>query len=748
NDYCDDITYGLLPGATVYVHVTEYLDNSVIDLYALDIAFQPVVCGDGAIGPGEQCDDMNTTAGDGCSMTCQIEGATTEIEPNEDGSISTGGSGIAGNDYASANADTNGAFSASTTIIASLTPAGDEDVFKLTNTSSTGVMVSMATWRLATGFGIGVSCGTSTDNGINIRDAAGGLLDESTDRASNDYCDDITYGLLPGATVYVHVTEYLDNSVIDLYALEVDFAPVVCGDNMIGIGEECDDGGTTPGDGCSATCRIEAVCGDSTLQPGEQCDDGGTMAGDGCSATCQLEGAVTEMEPNEDGSVSMGGSGIDGNDFGSTNPDTNGAFTMGTTIAGRIGPVGDEDVYKFTNSSAGFVNVRFDLWNAGPGFGIGTPCGTSIDTGLHVRDAAGSSLASNDDRNGATDRCSGLVYGIPPGQSVYVHVVEYDDDAQILSYALQSTYTSVVCGDNMIGPGETCDDGGTMSGDGCSATCQIEGTTPEVEPNNNSMQADASTVQITGDALITGGIGAAGDLDRFRLVVASQTAVRFETFTGAVGDCDATTTLDLRVFDSTSTQLVADTEGAGIADCSAIVFHLAAGTYYVQVEEAGNDDPVPSYFLEVSYQADVANETEPNETYMQASVNLVSANDVFVSGAHLMSSGPDFFAITVPAGRGIRAEVIEGDLTETCEANGIDSRLRLFDDTGTELANDDDDGRGYCSLLDGTGTSPLDPAARNATTTTKTYYLEVEESAFAVNMDGRQFVYRLQVTIR
>ena len=36
-----------------------------------DIA--PIVCGNGAIQIGEQCDDANTANGDGCSSTCQNE---------------------------------------------------------------------------------------------------------------------------------------------------------------------------------------------------------------------------------------------------------------------------------------------------------------------------------------------------------------------------------------------------------------------------------------------------------------------------------------------------------------------------------------------------------------------------------------------------------------------------------------------------------------------------------------------------
>jgi cysteine-rich repeat protein len=33
---------------------------------------------------------------------------------------------------------------------------------------------------------------------------------------------------------------------------------------------------------------------------------------------------------------------------------------------------------------------------------------------------------------------------------------------------------TVACGNNLVEPGETCDDGGVAAGDGCSATCQVE----------------------------------------------------------------------------------------------------------------------------------------------------------------------------------------------------------------------------------------------------------------------------------
>ena len=71
----------------------------------------------------------------------------------------------------------------------------------------------------------------------------------------------------------------------------------VCGDNIVQTGEQCDDGNTANGDGCSEICLLE-VCGDGEVQSPnaegtyEQCDDGNTVSGDGCSAACQFDGRI------------------------------------------------------------------------------------------------------------------------------------------------------------------------------------------------------------------------------------------------------------------------------------------------------------------------------------------------------------------------------------------------------------------------------------------------------------------------
>ena len=63
-----------------------------------------------------------------------------------------------------------------------------------------------------------------------------------------------------------------------------------CGDGSLASDEQCDDGNAMNGDGCSSDCSIE-YCGDSTLQAslGEECDDGNNVNGDGCSNVCFIE---------------------------------------------------------------------------------------------------------------------------------------------------------------------------------------------------------------------------------------------------------------------------------------------------------------------------------------------------------------------------------------------------------------------------------------------------------------------------
>jgi cysteine-rich repeat protein len=426
-------------------------------------------------------------------------------------------------------------------------------------------------------------------------------------------------------------------------------------------------------------------------------------------------------------------------------------------IRGSLMPAGDEDIFKFSNTSAQRVGVKFDLWNRTTG--VNAACGNAIDPGLLIKDAAGTRLASNDDRQGVVDRCPGVVITLAPGESVYAQVVDAGDNSVIDSYGLQAAYFAITCGDGVRGPGETCDDGNTTPGDGCSAACALE-LTAEVEPNGTQAEAAASALEITGSATIQGSIAGAGDVDVYRVAVAAPTVVRFETLTSFY-DCTAPTATDVRLFDAAGAPIFADVPtgtshpgSSGISGCGAIVMPLPAGTYYVSVEERGNDAAIATYYLSIGFEADRTAETEPsntrgsNDTTAIADKHLLDGSEIYVFGDHLDTEDVDVYAITVPPLGRIRAEVVEGDRpAETCEGGGVDTLMKLYDPGGTLLAQDEDGGRGLCSLLDGSGNSPLTLLAKNPTLTRRTYYLSVERSPMAFGQ-AQQFVYRLQVTIR
>ena len=70
----------------------------------------------------------------------------------------------------------------------------------------------------------------------------------------------------------------------------------ICGDGIVGPGEECDDGNFSDGDGCSSNCTVEPgwqcvgepsacspVCGDGLIVGGEACD-GDNLNGETCES--------------------------------------------------------------------------------------------------------------------------------------------------------------------------------------------------------------------------------------------------------------------------------------------------------------------------------------------------------------------------------------------------------------------------------------------------------------------------------
>ncbi len=535
-----------------------------------------------------------------------------------------------------------------------------------------------------------------------------------------------------------------------------------CGDAVVQLSEACDDGNGVEGDGCDSNCTVSG-CGNGIITGVETCDDSNTLAFDGCSPTCRRE--LREQEPNDDGVPATGAVGIEGNDFdGPGGIAVRNALAQGaldvrngdTAFVASIQTPGDEDVFALTNSTGVIQSARVDVWSAEAGFGPGVPCGGDLDLGLNVRGPTGVLLADNNDRNGSGDRCPGLTLALFPAKTVYLHVVENGDDASTGRYGLQVHFSDIICGDGAITPGvEECDDGNTNDADGCSNQCMVPAI-DEVEVNDTVAQASASTVQLAGDVRVRGAIGREGDLDVFRFTVPAMSVVRLETFVGTSGDCDATKTL-VRVLDVDGAPLVEDLTNSGIGGCSLIQLPLAAGSYFVQVQAASADVLIARYFLELTVPVSMGSESEPpatsgvNDTFITASRNMSSTMDGWMSGDHQLEGDTDVFAVTLPPGKGLRAEVIEGDrATETCESRELDSLLTLYDADWNPLVSNDDGGRGYCSRIDGLGglsTQEAYSMARNPGVTPRVMYLRITRSTSGLTTPA-QFVYRLLITIR
>jgi cysteine-rich repeat protein len=680
-------------------------------------------CGDGFVDGTEQCDDGNTTSGDGCSATCKYE-ILGESEPNNTPVQATG------------------PHHPNVLLGGAINPATDADYFSIT-------LQATADLRLETFDASGPSSCNAIDTVITLYGTDGTTALISRDQGGVNNCSRIDPLLagdkaaahLPAGTYYVKVESHANATVIPGYTLLATYA-ALCGNGVVEGAEQCDGG-----PGCTATCDLVAVCGDGVVEGAEQCDDGNTANGDGCSSTCHLE-LLAETEPNN------------------TPATANGPYTAHALIGAALSPANDVDYFAVQVASVSDIRIEtFD--GNGPGSCV------NLDTVATLYGTDGTTVLATED-DGGIGTCSKIDPKVDTGArhlapgTYYVKIENFDPANVSPAYRVEITFTAVcgdgkvqgaeecdgtpncdascnripTCGDGFIDAPETCDDGNATSGDGCSATCQIEAVS-EIEPNDTPTQADATAIVLTGTATVSGAIGSVGDRDLYRLDLAQASVVRFETLDGSGADCSIATTL--RLFDSGGTQIYSD-DNSGISSCSALVLSLAAGTYYAGVEQQGNTATIAAYVLQVRVEADGGAETEPNDTKAQATA--VSGADAFVLGGHQQNGDVDFFAITVPAGKSVRAEVIEGSAAETCESLGIDSLLTLYDANGVAVESDDDSGRGFCSRIDGTGASPASPGASKLTG--GTYYLAVEAAPFAQGPTDTagQFDYRLVVTIR
>ncbi len=220
-------------------------------------------CGDGVIERSEQCDDGNTTSGDGCSRICQIEAnwdCPTEGQPCK--YVGNCGSGVLTSNKVCDDGNT----------------VSGDGCSSDCKTVETGYICRVPGKPCSTRCGDGILKGFETCDDGNTN--------------SGDGCS-ATCKIEPG---------------FDCAGSPSTCNPTVCGNGKKEAGETCDDGNTLPYDGCSSNCQSEPKCGTDTSAVGackstcgdgilwrgiEDCDDGNVADGDGCSHDCKIEAGWT-----------------------------------------------------------------------------------------------------------------------------------------------------------------------------------------------------------------------------------------------------------------------------------------------------------------------------------------------------------------------------------------------------------------------------------------------------------------------
>ncbi len=139
-----------------------------------------------------------------------------------------------------------------------------------------------------------------------------------------------------------------------------------------------------------------------------------------------------------------------------------------------------------------------------------------------------------------------------------------------------------------------CDDGNLVSGDGCSADCQLENTVRELEPNDSQATASVLPAGAIGRGGLKGPPGLEVDVWSFS-ALAGQTYV-IETAAEWTGTCGGAIDTSLRLMDGTGALLGENDDIDSANNCSRITWTApTSGTYYVEMRSFATQPNLDGY---------------------------------------------------------------------------------------------------------------------------------------------------------
>lgn len=308
----------------------------------------------------------------------------------------------------------------------------------------------------------------------------------------------------------------------------------ICGNNVLDVGEACDDGDTTSGDGCSAQCAVEngysctpaspsictftGQCGNGEVEGAEECDDNNDDSADGCyhcavedgySCTSASPSVCTEDAAPSDvplsikvealpatGSANVGQQNVTLHRFSAEAGPAQillKAVMFGAEV-GSLGSLDNLSLWRDTNGD-GTVDVKvLDKGSTSTStilvfFGADAAQNRIIDAGetaiFEVRgDIVGG--ASSTIRLGLKTNLPTYIGGkdivaqedlggiSTNGSCLFICDIEVTNDVATTWTVSDPPDEPIICGDGDDEGAEQCDDGSTAPGDGCSADCLIE----------------------------------------------------------------------------------------------------------------------------------------------------------------------------------------------------------------------------------------------------------------------------------
>ena len=401
------------------------------------------ICGDGLLRSPETCDDGNTGKGDGCNEQCQLEQGYQCWPPGVPCRFLCG-------DYLRLEGE-----------------ACDDGNLQLEDGCDSSCQVEDG-WSCSS-FVLGATNATSVCSPIcGDGKIKGSEACDDGNLAGGDGCDENCS--VEAGWICCDPPSGTTGSICSLGADQNSCAKV-CGNGQRDPGEACDDGNLNATDGCSPRCEVEAgfacmpmvqqrsgrttpdyceaICGDGLLVVGEECDDGNQVSGDGCGPTCKIEQSGTSCPPLSDlkGAVCRP--------------------TCGDGVRGPREECDDGNSFSGDGCSQDCI-VERGFTCSGGGMRSRDTCSPICGDGLRVDRAFSATIAAN--------KLEGCDTGPIPSRGCDAATCQVRPGWTCARQAGPSAEVCTpVCGDGiLITPMEECDDNNVLPGDGCSPDCKVE----------------------------------------------------------------------------------------------------------------------------------------------------------------------------------------------------------------------------------------------------------------------------------